>query len=121
MKKILLIEDEPAYLKLLRDQLTKSGYEVIFAQDGLEGLSLALNCKPDLILLDILMPKVDGLTMLKALRADTWGKDVPVFILTNVNESKEISEGMNNKTSRYIIKSDMKFEDLLWAIKVYLK
>ncbi len=121
MKKILVVEDEQAYLNLLHDQLVKSGYKVIDAVDGEEGLKLALAEKPDLILLDIIMPKVDGLKMLKALRADTWGKQVPVFILSNVYESKEISEAMNNTAYRYIVKSDMKLENLLSAIKLYLK
>jgi DNA-binding response OmpR family regulator len=121
MKTILIVEDEPAYLKLLHDQLVQSGYEVIDAPDGEEGLKIALAKKPDLILLDILMPKVDGLKMLAALRASDWGKHVPVFILTNVAESKEISEGMNSRVNRYIVKSEMTLEDLLSSIKVYLK
>lgn len=121
MKKILIVEDEQAYVTLLHDQLVKSEYEVIDAPDGEEGLKLAIAERPDLILLDIIMPKVDGLKMLNALRADTWGKGVPVFILTNVNESREMTEGMNNHVSHYILKSEMKLEDLLWSIKIFLK
>lgn len=121
MKKILIVEDEQAYLNLLRDQLVSSGYEVIKAVNGEEGLKLALEHKPDLILLDIIMPKVDGLRMLAALRANVWGASVPIFILTNVNESKEISAGMNSRVNHYFIKSDTKLEDLLWSIELCLK
>lgn len=121
MKKILVVEDEQAYLTLLHDQLVKNGYEVIDAHDGEEGLKLAVDQRPDLILLDIVMPKVDGMKMLKSLRADEWGKNVPVFILTNVNESREMTEGMNNSVSHYILKSDMNLKDLLWSIKIFLK
>jgi DNA-binding response OmpR family regulator len=121
MKKILVVEDEPAYLKLLHNQLAQNGYEVIDAPDGEKGLKLALAGRPDLILLDILLPKVNGLEMLKALRADSWGQQVPVFILTNVNKSGEISQGMNEKVSHYLIKSEIKLEDLLWSIKIALK
>lgn len=121
MKKILVVEDEHAYLNLLRDQLVKSGYQVIEARDGEEGLKLALAKKPDLILLDLLMPKVGGLAMLKSLRAGAWGREVPVFILTNVYGEKEMSEGISNNANHYFVKSDLKLEDLLWNIKVYLK
>jgi len=121
MKKILIVEDEKAYLGLLHDQLAKNGYDVMDAKDGEEGLKLALDNKPDLILLDLIMPKVGGIQMLKALRADTWGKDASVFILTNVNGSRELTEGMSNSVGLYIIKSDMKLDDLLWDIKVTLK
>lgn len=121
MKKILVVEDEVAYLNLLQAELVKSGYEVMVAHDGEEGLKLALGSKPDLILLDIVMPKVDGLKMLSELRKDAWGNKAMVFILTNINESKEISEGMNNNIFKYFVKSEIKLEDLLWSIKLYLK
>lgn len=120
-KKILVVEDEEAYLKVLHDQLVKSGYEVLEAIDGEEGLKVALAEKPDLILLDIIIPKIDGLQMLEKLREDSWGSQVQVFILTNVNESKDISEGINNSISRYFVKSDINLKDLMWSIKVCLK
>lgn len=121
MQKILVIEDEPAYIKLLNNQLTTRGYEVIDAKDGFEGLKLALGKKPDLILLDLIMPKVSGLAMLNILRKFKWGERVPVFVLTNVYESSEISEAMHNKVSRYIIKSELKLENLLEDIKIFLQ
>lgn len=121
MKKILIIEDESAYLKLLHEQLTLADYEVLDAENGEEGLNLALTAQPDLILLDILLPKLSGLEMLKALRKNAWGEKVLVFILSNVNESKEISEAMNYNVSKYLVKSEMKLEDLLMSIKVCLK
>lgn len=121
MKKILVIEDELAYAKLLHDQLSNGGCEVITAPNGEEGLKQAYAIKPDLILLDIIMPKLDGIEVLKALRADAWGKEVPIFILTNVSEPKVIVEGMNNSATNYIVKSDIKFMDLLWSIKNTLK
>jgi DNA-binding response OmpR family regulator len=121
MKKILIVEDELAYLRLLHDQLIENGYEVIDARDGETGLKLALSEKPDLILLDLVMPGIGGLKMLKALRKHPWGERASVFILTNVNESSEISEAMNNKVSQYIIKSDLKLEDFLEKIKIFLQ
>lgn len=120
-RKILIVEDELAYAKLLHDQLIARGYDVISAKDGLEGLKLALDKKPDLILLDLIMPKVGGLKMLTTLRTFKWGESVPVFILTNVNESSEISEAMENKVSKYIVKSDVQLESLLENIKIFLQ
>ncbi len=120
MKTILIVEDELAYLKLLCDQLVKSGYKVIDAKNGEEGLKLALEAKPDLILLDLLMPKVGGLEMLKKLRTDQWGKDAAVYVITNMNQSKEISQAMDDKVNRYIVKSDWKLDDIIADIKLHL-
>jgi DNA-binding response OmpR family regulator len=121
MKKILVVEDEIAYSKLLRDQLIAKGYETIDAKDGLEGLKLALTKKPDLILLDLIIPKVSGLKMLTTLRRFKWGESVPVFILTNVYGANEISEAMNIKVSKYIVKSESQLENVLDAIKIFLQ
>lgn len=121
MQKILVVEDELAYIKLLNDQLTARGYEVIEARDGFEGLKLALGKKPDLILLDLVMPRVSGLAMLNILRRFKWGERVPVFVLTNVYQSGEISEAMHSRVSRYIIKSELKLENLLGDIKIFLQ
>lgn len=121
MQKILVVEDEPAYVKLLNNQLTARGYEVIEARDGFEGLKLALGKKPDLILLDLIMPRVSGLAMLNILRRFKWGERVPVFVLTNAYQSGEISEAMHSRVSRYIIKSELKFENLLEDIKIFLQ
>lgn len=122
--KILLIveivEDEQAYANLLHKQLTAKRYKVILAKDGFEGLKMALSAKPDLIVLDLLLPVVSGLDMLKALRKFKWGETVPVVILTNVNESGEISEAMNSKVSKYVVKSDVKLEDLIENIEILL-
>ena len=120
MKKILIVEDEPAYLSWLHDQLAKNGYEVIDAQNGAQGLKLASDKKPDLILLDLLMPGMGGIKMLDALRRFKWGEAIPVFVLTNVHESNEISESLNSRVSRYIVKSDFELETLLENIKIYL-
>jgi DNA-binding response OmpR family regulator len=121
MKKILIVEDELAYLKIIHDHLVEAGYDVIDAKDGEEGFKLAFTHNPDLILLDLIMPKVGGLQMLKKLRSTIWGKDIPVFILSNINESTSISEAMNNKTSQYLVKSDLKLEDLLQKINMFLQ
>ena len=74
MKKILIVEDEEIMLKALVEKFSSEGFEVVQAIDGEEGLKKALCEKPDIILLDILLPKMDGMAVLKKLREDTWGK-----------------------------------------------
>lgn len=72
--KILIVEDEAAMLKALNDTFVESGFTVHLARNGEEGINAALTQKPDLILLDILMPKIGGMEMMKMLRKDSWGK-----------------------------------------------
>ena len=120
IKKILIVEDEIAIQNILCDKLAQEGYDVHIASDGDEGLTLALAEHPDLILLDILMPKVSGLKMLESLRADIWGKHVHVFVLTNLQQSKEKSAAFNQHVAKYFDKADIKLEDLLLAVKTYI-
>lgn len=113
-KKILVVEDDNSLLNVLRDKLAKEGFEVIRTQNGEEGLAAAFSGHPDLILLDILMPKMDGIAMLKQLRQDEWGKTVPVILLTNVGDVKHISDAVNNNVTDYLVKSDW---DLVAVVK----
>ena len=104
----------------LGDTLKDAGFAVLKAQDGEEGLRLALAEHPDLILLDILMPKMDGLTMMKKLRAeeDDWSKKVPIIWLTavSVNESM-LKEVVKLEPTHYLIKSEVTLEDVLKKVK----
>src|SRR5438552_2171281 len=89
-KKILIVEDDFFMSQSLIEKFTKQGFEVSAAKNGDEGLSMALNDHPDLIMLDIVMPDMNGLVMMKKLRADVWGKAVPIVLLTNLNADDEI-------------------------------
>jgi two-component system, cell cycle response regulator DivK len=82
-KKILIVEDEPRNLKLFRDLLQRFGYETIEATDGEQGVELARVGNPDLILMDIMMPKMDGIEATRILKADTATKNIPVIALTS--------------------------------------
>lgn len=117
MKKILIVEDEHAYLKLLSSQLTEKGYMVIEAIDGQKGLEKAKSERPDLILLDIRMPIMDGMAMLRALRKEEVDK-TKVIVLTNLEpDDKILKEVVDNQPSYYFIKSDIQFNELLEKIK----
>jgi DNA-binding response OmpR family regulator len=117
MKKILIVEDEPGMVKLLSRRLTLEGYDMISASDGEAGLSLALSNHPDLILLDILMPKLHGLAFLRKLRMNEWGKDVPIIVMTNMHDPQKEAEVRNEWHCDYIEKSDWKLEDYVKKIK----
>lgn len=113
MKKILVIEDEAAFQKLIGDQLAKDGYEVIRAEDGKNGLDEAKSKHPDLILLDLKLPVMDGLTVLDELRKDAWGRTAKVIVLTNLEPDKEILEKvLKNKPALYLVKSNIKLSEL---------
>ena len=117
MKKILIIEDEEVLLSTLVDNFTREGLEVITANDGKEGFEVALKEHPDLILLDILMPIMDGMTMLKMLRGDSWGKDAKVIILTNLGDNESVANAVAQGTYDYLIKSNWKIEDVLKRVR----
>jgi DNA-binding response OmpR family regulator len=116
-QKILIIEDEPSLRNVLGDKLIIEGFAVLQAGDGEEGLQVALREHPDLILLDIMMPKMDGLTMLKMLRADAWGKKAKVILLTNSNDNEKVADAMAQGTYDYLVKSDWKITDVVDKIR----
>ncbi|OGI26051.1 MAG: hypothetical protein A3J76_05605 [Candidatus Moranbacteria bacterium RBG_13_45_13] len=116
-KTILIVEDEISMLNALRDKFTREGFEVLEAKNGEEGLEIALRDHPDLILLDIVMPKMDGMTMLKRIRADAWGKDVKVIILTNLSDNEKTAAALAQGSYDYLVKSDWKIEDVVAKVK----
>lgn len=124
MKKILVVEDEVSLRNALRDKLTHAGFTTLEAANGSEGLEIALREHPDLVLLDVIMPVMDGMTMLKKLRTENdWGKSVPVIILTNLSSDSDqiISDVTIFEPSYYLVKSDWKLEDLIIKINDLLK
>lgn len=107
--KILIVEDESSLRGALTDKFTREGFIVFDAKDGEVGLEVAAKERPDIILLDMMMPKVDGITMLLRLRArDDWGKNVPILLLTNVSsDDRRIpKEMMETSSLYYLVKSD---------------
>jgi len=121
-RKILISEDEPPMRDAVADMLTQHHFSVITADNGKDGLSLALRDHPDVILLDIFMPKMDGLSMLEALRNDGWGQNVPVIILTNLNPDSDqtIKTILEHKPAFYLIKSNVTLEAIVAKIKEVL-
>ncbi len=116
-KLIEVVEDEKPMSDALREILEKEGFGVIVASDGITGYDVAVDKKPDLILLDIVLPKVNGLAMLEKLRKNDWGKTVPVIALTNYSEKEMIAEAMRLGISEYFVKIDWNLEDVVKQIK----
>lgn len=117
MKKILIVEDEISLLNLLVEKFESEGFEVIVARDGKEGLEQAESTKPDLILLDIIMPVLDGMSMLNTLRKKDWGKDIPVIMLTNLSDDEKIKESLEKGVFEYLIKADWELNDVIAKVK----
>lgn len=123
-KKILIVEiveDEATLSNALSDKFAHEHFEVLKAKNGAEGLSVALSQHPDLILLDLAMPVMDGITMLKKLRTDDWGKSAHAIILTNASDTEKVAEAMENEVFEYHVKSDTKIEDIVARVKGDLK
>jgi two-component system, OmpR family, response regulator RpaA len=121
MKTILIIEDEPSYLKLLHKSLTMNGFEVFEATDGKKGLAMALQHHPDLILLDVRMPVMSGIAVLETLRKDSYGKNAKVILLTNLEpDDNTLKEIIKHQPAFYLIKSDIELEELMKKIKSLL-
>ena len=118
--KVLLIEDEKEVAELYRLKLSLDGYEVITAENGEEGLERAFSEKPDLIFLDIKMPKMDGFEALKKLRSNEKTKNVPILILSNFDEQELIEKGMTLGANEYLIKSQFTPEGISKKIKDWL-
>jgi len=119
-KTILIVEDDLSIIKMLVDKLRMEGFNVLQANDGEEGLMIASDNNPDIILLDIIMPKMDGLTMMKKLRSkNEWGKKVPIILLTNLSpDDDRVNEIITeNMPSYYILKPNWDINDVLEKVK----
>ena len=117
MKTILFIEDESALQKTLGEILKQEGYEVTPALDGEIGLRLAKDKKPDLILLDLILPKVHGMEVLKKLKEDKETKGIPVIVLTNLGEIKDINRVVELGATTYLVKAQYTMEEVVEKIK----
>lgn len=116
-KKILIIEDEPTLHKALTEFLTEENFSVFSALDGEIGVALAKKEKPDLILLDIILPKKDGYEVLEELKGNEETKRIPVMLLTNLESPEDIDRAFEKGASTYLVKSNYKLEEVVGKIK----
>lgn len=118
---ILLIEDEADIRSVYAEVLRDAGYKVAEASTGEEGLSAALNDPWDLLLLDIMLPKIDGLEILRKIRTQPALGKKPVILLTNLGREAVIKEGFEQGANGYLIKSDMTPDKVVEHVKSFLK
>lgn len=119
-KTILIIEDESSLRDPLVKTLIKEGFRAIEAKNGEEGLKIALEKHPDLILLDIIMPKMDGITVMKKIREDEWGEKAKIIILTNLSEGSKINSAMESGVYDFLVKTDWSLSDIVHKVKLEL-
>jgi len=119
-KKILLIEDDKFLLKLYSDKLNREGFEVSMAITGEEGLGKVAAEKPDLVLLDIILPQKNGFDILSEIKLNSATKNIPVIILTNLGQDSDIKTGFELGAVDYLVKTDFSITKLPEIVRKYL-
>ena len=119
--RVLFVEDDPTVAQMYRLKLELDGYQVIMAKDGEEGLRLAREVNPDIVFLDIRLPKVDGFSVLEGLRATDRTRHVPVVILSNYGEQDLVDRGLRLGALEYLIKSQTTPAHLSRGVENWLK
>jgi DNA-binding response OmpR family regulator len=116
-KKILFIEDESSLQKTFSDFLRSEGYEIISALDGETGLRLAKEKNLDLILLDLILPKVHGFEVLKELKTDPKTKEIPIIVLTNLEGMGDVEKALELGATTYLVKAQYTLEEVVEKLK----
>ena len=120
-KKILYIEDEPTLQKTLGEALEQEGFYMLFASDGESGLRLANEEKPDLILLDIILPKKNGFEVLKELKANKETAEIPVVVMTNLEGTGDVEKILEFGATTYLVKANYSLMEVVEKIKGVFK
>ncbi len=118
-KTILLADDEQFIVIAYKDGLERAGYSVVVAHDGEEALMQAKATNPDLLLLDLIMPKMNGFEVLKEMNADPALLDIPVIVLTNLSQSNDEAEARDYGVIDFVVKADVSLRDLLAKIDAF--
>ncbi|MBI2035193.1 MAG: response regulator [Candidatus Liptonbacteria bacterium] len=116
-KKILLVEDDPFLSSLLKSRLSKEGFALIYAADGEEALALAQKEKPDLVLLDLILPKKSGFEVLEVMRLDPRLEKTPIMIVSNLGQDSDMVRGRELGAIAYFIKAKTSIDLLVKEIK----
>lgn len=120
-KKILLVEDDEMLVNMYSDKFRREGYDVETAMNGADGLKAASSYRPDIILLDIVMPKMDGFAVLKKLKKKMDTKDIPVLLLTNLGQEEDVKKGKELGAADYYIKANHTPAQIVLKVKEVLE
>lgn len=121
MKKILFVEDEASLQVAVGQSLKKAGFEVDIAGDGEQALNFIKQSSYDLVILDIILPKIDGFEVLKEIKSMPDKKDIPVLILTNLETSNDVQKALELGATNYLVKANYSLEQMLEKINEMLK
>jgi DNA-binding response OmpR family regulator len=121
LKKVLVVDDEQDLRDAIATALSYEGFEVRTAADGEEAYFFAKEMVPDIIVLDILMPKKNGIEALKAIRAESWGKQIPVIIMTAFDDMTRLAEALEAGATEYLVKTDIPLGTIVQKVKDRLK
>lgn len=119
-KKIVLADDEQFITIAYRDGLSRAGFTVVVAHDGMEALDLVKRENPDLVLLDLVMPRLNGFDVLKEMKNDPLVSDIPVVILSNLSQDTDEAEARKMGARDFYVKSDLSLEELITKIRALL-
>jgi len=119
--KICIVEDERSIATMYEFKLKQSGYEVYIAGDGVSGLALIEKVRPELVLLDLMLPEMDGADLLEKLRATDWGSGIKVIVLTNISKDEAPQKLRFLNVERYIVKAHFTPKQVLHTIQEVLK
>lgn len=115
--KVLVCEDDVYQANALRVKLTKSGYDVTISADGQQAMELLKSTTPDIIVLDLLMPKKDGFSVLSELKASDTTKHIPVIIASNLGQKEDIQKGLAMGADAYLVKSAINLDEFVQKIE----
>jgi DNA-binding response OmpR family regulator len=117
---VLIIDDDPMLTSMVGNALKDAGYDVLEAATGKGGLETALESHPDLAIIDYKLPDLDGVKILEKIRADEWGRNLPVILATNVYELDVMNEVMRLGVKDYILKADVNLEGIVRLVGNYV-
>jgi len=120
-KKILVIEDDKFLRELISQKLLKEGYDILEAIDGEKGIESAKTEKPDLILLDLILPGIDGFEVLARIKSDPEASKIPIIILSNLGQKDDIEKGLNMGAVDYLIKAHFTPAEIIEKIRTVIK
>ena len=120
-RSVLLVEDEPLLGNLLKQRLEKEGFKVILNRDGAEALKTLKDFKPDLILLDIILPKVSGFEFMETIRNDPQFQRAPIIIVSNLGQESDVTKGQSLGAVGYLVKAQVSIEEIIEKVKEFLK
>lgn len=120
MKKILIVEDEIALSEVLRDEFALHKFEISVAYNGEEAMKKLHSAKPDFVLLDLLLPKMDGFEVLKQMKADEELREIPVIVLSNLGQDEDIREAMKLGAVDYFVKTQHPIKEIIEKVNHFL-